>query len=490
MSIISYENYQDIHAALLPAWDGHGVGSGYCPNDITDRSQAVWTTTNVPDPSIFSEYTPELESEWRFPPSSSGLGIRRPRDPDGKFSLNVTAYRRGKEVTHCNLVSVPRLGDYLTRWVNRQVWHPTGAPLWQCQEWCEGQHALQTDHSHWSEVGDYDYWHLGKGIPLVYLSNIDTASIANAVIETRNQACLDNISDWDGLTDALQLPGLLEEFGGTSKSVSGVFKKMVSSHAASDLKLASRIAPKNLLSNASRALRAVGKSWLAYRYTLGTSIMSYNDIKKVIESSTDKRSRKTRWINSEPLIPSSLPPNRIEVQVNGSVAVRSTVISRYSSTSQAIMQAITVNPLVTAWELIPMSFVADWFLNIGDFIAAHFSSNRAVQTVACTAIKTNSTTTFTLRHEGASLTPPSVLVGWSTRGQCETGQSQPVPPTITVGDTQGLLSIVVRNAYERFGFSCADANQLRFMPNINWLRTVDGVALTLNVLRSLRRSHL
>jgi len=489
MTVVYYENYSDIHAASVPAWDGHGIGSGYCPNNITDRSQAQWSTTNVPDPEVYSAYTPEIINEWRYPPPTEGLGIRRPRDPDGKFSLQMTAYRRGKEVTHCNLVSVPRIGDYLTRWCNRMVWHPTGAPSWSCQEWCEGQHALQTDYSHWNENGDYDYWHLGKGLPLVYLSDISSADIAQAVIETRNSACLDSISEWDGLTDALQLPGLLEEFGGTSKSVVGTYKNLASRFASSDLKIVKAMPPTKILQSASRALRTIGKAWLAYRYTLGTSVMSYNDIKKVLESSTDKRAKKIQWVNSEPLIPSSLPPNRIEVFTNGSVAVRSTVVSRYSSASSAMLQAIGINPLVTAWELIPMSFVADWFLNIGDYIAAHFSSNRAVQTAACTAIKTNSTTFFTLRHAGDAVAPPSVLVGWSTRGQCETGSGQPIPPTVTTPETQGLLSTVVRNSYERFGFSCANANQLRFLPNVNWKRQVDGVALTLNVLRSLKRSH-
>jgi len=485
MSTQRYKCYQDIHAADLPFWEGHGIGDGYCPDNIDDRSASHYFDAYTPDPNLEAEYTPYSYYSWRYPIPEMDRR-KRPRDPDGKWSLNMTDYRRGEQTMHASLVSVPRLGNYLSRWVTRQVWHPSGPPLYQCQEWCEGQHALQADCSYWSEVGDYDYWHLGRGYPLIYLSNIDRSLVAQAIIDTRSQACLESIGDWDGLTDVVQLPGMLDEFGSTTKSVVGTFNRFINRHPASDLRIASRIPPIKLLKHASRALRVIGKSWLAYRYTYGTTIMSYKDIMKVLSESIDKKSKAHKTIKSYMCRPDSIPPRRIEVDVNEAIRVRSTVVSRYRSTSEARLQAMTVNPFVTAWELIPLSFVADWFINVGDFIASHFSSDRAVSSVACTAIKTSSTSTFTLVSPAEHMYPPPTLGGWSSRGNCETAQPQPDAGVRTTLPTRGLLSIVVKNAYDRTSFSCGSTNNLQYNPNLNWKRTLDGAALTLNVLRRLK----
>lgn len=39
------------------------------------------------------------------------------------------------------------------------------------------------------------------------------------------------------------------------------------------------------------------------------------------------------------------------------------------------MFTVILSPLLTAWELVPYSFVIDWFLPIGDFLAQYSSTD-------------------------------------------------------------------------------------------------------------------
>lgn len=62
------------------------------------------------------------------------------------------------------------------------------------------------------------------------------------------------------------------------------------------------------------------------------------------------------------------------------VSAKSVLTTRcyYVKESSALRQAaqwnLGINPLLTAWELVPYSFVVDWFIPIGDFIGQFGSS--------------------------------------------------------------------------------------------------------------------
>lgn len=51
-------------------------------------------------------------------------------------------------------------------------------------------------------------------------------------------------------------------------------------------------------------------------------------------------------------------------------ARRGFVAKRISSQSVSLNNLGLINPLVVAWELLPLSFVADWFVNVGDCLEA------------------------------------------------------------------------------------------------------------------------
>lgn len=50
-------------------------------------------------------------------------------------------------------------------------------------------------------------------------------------------------------------------------------------------------------------------------------------------------------------------------------------------------KGIVINPLSTIWEIVPYSFVADWFTNVGDIFAAHWPSAAFAGSTACVSTK-------------------------------------------------------------------------------------------------------
>lgn len=138
--------------------------------------------------------------------------------------------------------------------------------------------------------------------------------------------------------------------------------------------LSLRRGPKNvfdtLKSNARQGVTTSGSAWLEYRYAISPLIMEAEDIMSAFEALGDLYSKtKVSEVNN------------YEVSHTGSwekvtdvAKVKSTVMikRRYdpSTILSAMDQVIHFNPFTTAWELIPLSFVIDWFINIGDFIAA------------------------------------------------------------------------------------------------------------------------
>lgn len=70
--------------------------------------------------------------------------------------------------------------------------------------------------------------------------------------------------------------------------------------------------------------------------------------------------------------------------------------------------ALGVNPFVTAWELVPYSFVIDWFTGIGDSIQANFKPPGVLGTIAGSSTKSVMEYESTRRHD-----PVEYTLSWS-----------------------------------------------------------------------------
>lgn len=127
-----------------------------------------------------------------------------------------------------------------------------------------------------------------------------------------------------------------------------------------------------------------------------------------------------------------------------------------SRSLQLLEQFGIANPLALAWELVPMSFVADWFVGIGDYL----SSQTALLGLRVLDGGTSSLSERILRSERKYAIPTSL--------EYETGLN----PSYT---------LCSRNYVRRYWSGLTPP--LRVDINLNFKRLVDSVALMDNVFR-------
>lgn len=116
------------------------------------------------------------------------------------------------------------------------------------------------------------------------------------------------------------------------------------------------------------------KMWLEGRYGWRTLLYDMQDIEKVISSLDDGRKRYRESIGTtEQIVVDDWPlpdlvygSRTISFSRNASLTVghRGTVVADISPPK------VMFNPIQTAWEKIPYSFIMDWVVNVGEWIAS------------------------------------------------------------------------------------------------------------------------
>lgn len=136
-------------------------------------------------------------------------------------------------------------------------------------------------------------------------------------------------------------------------------------------------------------LTAFSESWLEYRYGWRTLVFDLQDIAEALERLNQLKSRPKRGSS----FAETVAENSVQMQLTpyisfiagtptpmGSTLARfdvtySQVRSRYARAS-VMVEALAndlafIDPLTTAWEIVPFSFIVDWFVNIGDLVKAY-----------------------------------------------------------------------------------------------------------------------
>lgn len=135
------------------------------------------------------------------------------------------------------------------------------------------------------------------------------------------------------------------------------------------------------------------------------------------------------------------------VRIEHSAVARCVMKVRYTITSllENLRRAININLLSSLWETTTLSFVADWALNIGDFIAAATGSSGATE--MCTSYVVKDTSTMTVTYDN---------------------------------DTMPVSTTVKLNLYRREIINPYDHIGLEFVlgRNLNWKRCIDAFALS------------
>lgn len=112
--------------------------------------------------------------------------------------------------------------------------------------------------------------------------------------------------------------------------------------------------------------------WLSYRYGWRTLMYDILDINEVITTWDEQRSRfsdkaGTVWSQS---VTNVRTVEYAHYYVDIQVVDKASIALRGSVTADVQIPKILANPVATAWELIPFSFVLDWFVSVGTALEA------------------------------------------------------------------------------------------------------------------------
>jgi hypothetical protein len=210
---------------------------------------------------------------------------------------------------------------------------------------------------------------------------------------------------------------------------------------------------------------------------------SFKDIKGLIDNDgllfKSYRSKEEFTIDPPP-VPIEGISKGIFHRFSGSIKVTSMVKAGYSKEGleSFISNQVQFNPLATAYELIPLSFVFDWIVNMGDFIVSHSSADFSQQSAMCTAVRTK-------LDQETYLVLDQQNVYQYTRGP---NGCFPSAVTSDLRHTTVVFDILrreVTNNYERSLFSSADVSLSLNSSMMNWKRYVDASVLLYQPLKKL-----
>lgn len=238
----------------------------------------------------------------------------------------------------------------------------------------------------------------------------------------------------------------------------------------------------------SHLSKRVADAWMTYRYGIGPIIMSIQDILKTIKLKdavfhTERSfgSVDVKDFESNPIIK---PSRYLHDTISGSIQIRAIGKDGYSVNTELILtDLIGFNPLVTAWEKIPYSFVIDWALNVGDFLNAAVGSLSSFsdQRVCSYSVKQSYTIDTRLHWDlefAERFTVPPLF---------ECGGSILVRPGYdkVYKTTESGSAIVKRYtvySYERVVFDEGDI-AIAWNLQLSWKRILDALSLSLNQAR-------
>lgn len=110
----------------------------------------------------------------------------------------------------------------------------------------------------------------------------------------------------------------------------------------------------------------IASIWLSYRYGVMPLYYALVDAVKTFEKGLNKARRVTVKTSAKQTVDGVY--HEPESTQRGSVKVRVTLTADVTATMQTSLGLD--NPALIAWELVPLSFVFDWFIDVGEFLTA------------------------------------------------------------------------------------------------------------------------
>lgn len=289
--------------------------------------------------------------------------------------------------------------------------------------------------------GIYDNLSLGSDLVLSDLlpkEEINKSIVTSALAEA-------NSGTYDLLTEVAELPETLKYLIGILRDFASALKAVRKRE----------VEVKKLFRNKKQTERtayeladALASVWLQFRYAISPLAYSFNDVITTLEEykRVFAKYRQREEDYAEPVEISGL-----DILSHDDFVTSHKVFIKRSFSPEDIVDALLsllkVNPLATAYELIPLSFVVDWFLNIGDYITAM---------------------TGTIKYSQEAAT-----YSWKTEGNVTYGKSNLILPD---GYQPPSVNLSYRT-YKRIVIDPKAHTGLSYDPFINWKRQLDALAL-------------
>lgn len=202
----------------------------------------------------------------------------------------------------------------------------------------------------------------------------------------------------------------------------------------------------DLAKNANELADAIANVWLNFRYNITPNVETIKDIIKTLDTQMKEfvRFRETKNV-TEPM-EFSTPGWTYTSDFFATHRVMIKRLLEISGRFPKLQHLVLSNVVVTGYELVPFSFVFDWFINLGDCIAAWFVSPEFTQ-------------------QGATYS-------WKYTGNA----------TFTHTETNATMSANLK-AYKCNVINPLDASCLAFNPDLGLLRQLDAMALTWSVFK-------
>lgn len=197
---------------------------------------------------------------------------------------------------------------------------------------------------------DVRYWYAPN---YCYGSYLIGAAELQAVINSQNidyadlvQAAAANLysSGFDGLTFLAELKKTIRMFTNIGKTLTDLLRK-----------------------------GNVQNTWLQYRYGWRILYFEMVELSRALESlskESKRRSRMSRSISLSGGSTSSVAANLPECNRTVTTVITWTLSARGSIIADFEPPAFSFNPIVTAWEVIPFSFIIDWFFKVGQLLSS------------------------------------------------------------------------------------------------------------------------
>jgi len=469
---LSTKRYELIQECIIPAWSYTWPAVSGCAS-VTEYYGATSSLGPSSDERVY--YEPERIVETKDLRKMNGKTsgrhypyIQTPRFVSRTITRQFVAKRldgNSGYLPYNQYGTVERVGGYCTRVIGRVDALGPFYPLW------------------------YENFTSFVGNDNIFFA-IPTNDITAARTSVENEVVNSALSSYDLLTEiaeAREIPGTVRS---ASEGLYNILRKMSRDFDPKTLRRASRIRPRDLLRHANRMFRTLGNTWMGYRYAVMPLVYSYRDVLKTAQRGVNTTTRMAKTIvpiRTATAVPSASTTYKWSADV-GSVTVRGNIFQHFEWETLAKYSGVGINPFVTAWELIPYSFVFDWFVNMGDYItrATSVPMNDGYAGSVSTRTKYTRSTYIHFKSESKQLSI------WNYLPNNWWGASPPTPPSIPVSrpEESQLIQSIEYNEYSRDPIFALNAPKLQFNPSLNWKRLIDSSVLSYNLLRTIVKKVL